>query len=156
MNRSARLISAAVVIMTALTAASVTAPRSYADSTYPETTGGVAHTWSNYTNAGGLEGPTIPSHQTVRIECKLHGFRVQNGNDWWYKIASSPWNGAYFVSADAFYNNGHTDGDLRGTPWVDPQVHDCGSTSRETAQTKSRTSQTADHSAAGRRRTETP
>lgn len=91
----------------------------------PETAGGVAHTWTNYTNAGGTQGPSIAANQTVQIACKLTGFRVADGNTWWYKIASSPWNGQYYVSADAFYNNGATSGSLIGTPFVDPAVANC-------------------------------
>jgi len=93
--------------------------------TYGETTGGVANTWTNYTNAGGNAGPQIPSHATVQISCRLEGFRVADGNIWWYRIASSPWNNAYYVSADAFYNNGQTSGSLSGTPFVDQQVVHC-------------------------------
>jgi hypothetical protein len=93
--------------------------------TYSETTGSVAHPWTNYTNAGGTEGPTIASNQTVQIACKLTGFRVADGNTWWYRIAQAPWNNAYYVSADAFYNNGATSGSLLGTPFVDPAVRDC-------------------------------
>ena len=96
-----------------------------------ETGGGVAHTWSDFRSAGGVEGPVIQSHQTVSIDCKLHGFPVPNGNDWWYRVASSPWDGQYYVSADAFYNNGQTSGDLKNTPWVDPAVRDCDSQSPE-------------------------
>jgi Cutinase len=94
-------------------------------STYSETTGGVAHTWTDYVNAGGTQGPSIPSNATVQIACKVTGFRVADGNTWWYKIASSPWNGAYYVSADAFYNNGETSGSLIGTPFVDNNVANC-------------------------------
>lgn len=93
--------------------------------TYAETTGGVTHTWTNYTNAGGTEGPSIPSNTTVQIACKLAGFRVADGNTWWYRIASSPWSGAFYGSADAFYNNGQTSGSLLGTPFVDPAVANC-------------------------------
>ena len=93
--------------------------------TWAETTGGVAHTWTNYTNAGGTQGPSIPAYATVQIACRLTGFRVADGNTWWYRIASSPWNGAFYVSADAFYNNGHTSGTLIGTPFVDPAVASC-------------------------------
>jgi hypothetical protein len=92
---------------------------------WAETAGGVAHTWTNYTNAGGTEGPSIAGGQTVAIACKLPGFRVADGNTWWYRIASSPWNNSYYVSADAFYNNGSTSGSLHGTPFVDPAVADC-------------------------------
>jgi hypothetical protein len=93
--------------------------------TWAETTGGVAHTWTNYTNAGGTQGPSIAANQTVQITCKLQGFRVADGNTWWYRIASSPWNNAFYVSADAFYNNGQTSGSLSGTPFVDPAVANC-------------------------------
>ncbi len=93
--------------------------------TFAETTGGVTHTWTNYTNAGGTQGPSIPSNTTVQIACALPGFRVADGNTWWYRIASSPWGGAYYASADAFYNNGETSGSLIGTPFVDPAVAAC-------------------------------
>jgi hypothetical protein len=93
--------------------------------TYAETTGGATNTWTNYTNAGGYQGPTIPAFTTVQIACRLTGFRVADGNTWWYRIAQSPWNGAYYASADAFYNNGATSGTLHGTPFVDANVPSC-------------------------------
>ena len=93
--------------------------------TYPETTGGVTHTWTNYTNAGGTAGPTIAASATVQIACRLQGFRVADGNTWWYRIAASPWAGNYYASADAFYNNGATSGSLKGTPFVDGAVPSC-------------------------------
>lgn len=93
--------------------------------TYAETTGGVTHTWTNYTNAGGTQGPSIASNTTVQITCKVTGFRVEDGNTWWYRIASSPWNNSFYASADAFYNNGQTSGSLKGTPFVDPAVPSC-------------------------------
>lgn len=96
-----------------------------APSTHGETTGSVANTWTNYSNAGGTQGPSIGSNQTVQIACKVGGFRVSDGNAWWYRIASAPWNNGYYVSADAFYNNGATSGSLQGTPFVDPAVPDC-------------------------------
>ena len=93
--------------------------------TYAETPGSVVHTWSDYADAGGTEGPEIPSNETVQIACKVTGFAVADGDTWWYRIASSPWNGAYYGSADAFYNNGETSGSLIGTPFVDPNVPNC-------------------------------
>ena len=92
----------------------------------PETVGGVTHTWTDYTSAGGNQGPSIANGLTVGVACKLTGFRVADGNTWWYRIASSPWSGQYYASADAFYNNGTTSGPLRNTPFVDPAVPDCG------------------------------
>jgi hypothetical protein len=97
-----------------------------APQTFSETVGGVAHTWTNYTNAGGTEGPSIAANQIVQIACKVTGFKVADGDTWWYRIAQSPWNNQYYVSADAFYNNGNTSGSLIGTPFVDPAVPDCG------------------------------
>jgi hypothetical protein len=95
--------------------------------TYGETSGGVAHTWTDYSTAGGGQGPSVASNQHVQIACRLQGFKVADGNIWWYRIASSPWNGTYYVSADAFYNNGATSGTLYGTPFVDGTVPVCDS-----------------------------
>jgi hypothetical protein len=93
--------------------------------TYAETTGSTANTWTNYANAGGTQGPGIGTNATVQIACKVPGFRVSDGNTWWYRVASSPWNSTYYVSADAFYNNGQTSGSLAGTPFVDSNVRNC-------------------------------
>jgi hypothetical protein len=93
--------------------------------TYGETTGGVTHTWTNYSNAGGTQGSSIPSNATVQIACRVNGFAVADGNTWWYRIASSPWSNSFYASADAFYNNGQTSGSLHGTPFVDPNVPTC-------------------------------
>jgi hypothetical protein len=101
----------------------------------PETAGGVAHTWTDYVSAGGTQGPSIQAYQTVVIECKVQGFKVADGNTWWYRIASSPWNSSYYVSADAFYNNGQTSGSLHGTPFVDPAVPDCSAPTSTWAET---------------------
>jgi uncharacterized protein YdeI (BOF family) len=90
-----------------------------------ETTGGVTNTWTNYTNAGGSQGPSISSRQTVMIACRLQGFAVADGNTWWYRISSSPWSNSYYASADAFYNNGATSGSLIGTPYYDPNLPIC-------------------------------
>ncbi len=90
-----------------------------------ETPGGIVHTWSDYVDAGGQEGASIPAYFTVEIACKVSGFTVQDGNQWWYRIASPPWSGSYYGSADAFYNDGATSGSLAGTPFVDPAVPSC-------------------------------
>ncbi len=97
-----------------------------APSAHLETTGGATNTWTNYLNAGGTAGQTIAANATVQIACKLTGWKTSNGNSWWYRVAQAPWNGQYYASADAFYNNGQTSGSLRGTPFVDPAVPDCG------------------------------
>ena len=81
----------------------------------------IEHRWKRFPdldqrgNAGGTEGPSIASNQTVQITCKLTGFAVADGNTWWYEITSSPWSNAYYVSADAFCN--------AGTTWVASKVY---------------------------------
>ncbi len=92
---------------------------------WTETVGGNTNTWTDYTNAGGAQGSTIAAYTTVQVACAVEGFRVADGNTWWYRIASSPWNSAYYASADAFYNNGQTSGSLQGTPFIDPAVPTC-------------------------------
>jgi hypothetical protein len=103
----------------------VVPPEQQAPRTYAETTGGAANTWSDPQTAGGTRGPGIASNQTVQISCRRTGFAVQDGNTWWYRIAQSPWNDQFYVSADAFYNNGSTSGSLIGTPFYDPAVPQC-------------------------------
>ena len=100
------------------------APTPVASPTYSETTGGVTHTWTNYGNAGGIQGASIPSNETVQIACAVPGFAVEDGNTWWYRIATAPWSGSYYASADAFIT-GATSGSLKGTPFVDPSVPNC-------------------------------
>jgi hypothetical protein len=119
----------AYLVMDGLTSNSVqfgaSAPPPLPPTTYSETSGGVLHTWTNYTNAGGTQGPSVPSNEAIQIACKLTGFKVSDGNTWWYRVASSPWSRAYYASADGFYNNGRTSGTLSGTPFVDPNVGNC-------------------------------
>ena len=99
-----------------------------------ETSGGCVHTWSNYLNAGGVAGPVIAANQTVRVTCKIQGFRVADGNTYWYRIGSAPWSDQYYASADALYNNGQQSGSLHGTPMVDEMFLTARSTSRRTSQ----------------------
>jgi hypothetical protein len=93
--------------------------------TIPETTGGNAGTWTDYSSGGGNPGPIIPSHTTVQITCKVTGFKVEDGDTWWYRIASRPWDNKYYVSADAFYNNGQTSGSFTTSLLVDNKVPNC-------------------------------
>ncbi len=84
-----------------------------------------APTFTNYTNAGGTIGQRVAAYQSVKVTCRLTGFKVADGNTWWYKVASSPWNNTFYASADDFYNNGQTSGSLAGTPYYDPNVPLC-------------------------------
>jgi surface antigen len=99
-------------------------PPTFAETPGP---GGVA-TFTDYQDAGGNEGPRIPEYETVQVTCRVEGFEpADHGipDNWWYKIASSPWNNAYYAYAEPFYNNGQTSGSLIGTPAVDTSVPIC-------------------------------
>jgi hypothetical protein len=89
-------------------------------------TGGPVHTWSDYQTGQGHAGPLIPQYARVHIACRVTGYKVpQDQNPWWYRIASAPWNGRYFGSADAFYNGKRQSGSLHGTGFVDTHVPTC-------------------------------
>jgi hypothetical protein len=106
--------------------ASVPSPEpSKGAATHKETVGGVTATWTDYVQAGGRIGPDIRAYTSVQVSCKVLGFKVTDGDRWWYRISSPPWNGRYYASADAFYNNGKTSGSLIGSKLVDPQVPSC-------------------------------
>jgi hypothetical protein len=92
---------------------------------YKETSGGTVHTWTDFTDAGGASGPSIRAGETVLVKCRVIGFKVTDGNTWWYQIESSPWDGNYFGSADAFYNNVKRPSSFLDTPFVDPSVPVC-------------------------------
>ena len=59
-----------------------------------------------------------------RSRARSTGFRVADGNTWWYQDRIRAVERSYYVSADAFYNNGQTSGVLLGTPFVDPRRPD--------------------------------
>ncbi|WIG60073.1 MAG: hypothetical protein OJF49_002821 [Ktedonobacterales bacterium] len=82
-------------------------------------------TFTNYTNAGGTQGQTVPAYTTIQVTCAISGFKVADGNPWWYRIASSPWNNAFYAPADNFCNNGQNCTNLSDGPWVDPNVPMC-------------------------------
>jgi hypothetical protein len=114
--RGLALLVVAILSLTAVASASATI----------ETSGpGPVHTWTDYHTGMGTQGPSVPDNSTIQIACRVEGLVVQDGNPWWYRIASSPWNSAFYGSADAFYNNGRTSGSLKGTPFVDPAVPLC-------------------------------
>ncbi len=93
--------------------------------TFAEITGGSSHTWSDAQDAGGIAGPQIRSHETVEIRCRLAGWKVPDGNVWWYRIASRPWDGRFYVTGDAFYNGDKPRGSLARTPFYDPRIPIC-------------------------------
>lgn len=96
------------------------------DTTYAERTGSSARTWGDYTIAGGKAGPPINGSRSVRVTCRVRGYEVESGNQWWYLVASPPWRNTFFATADAFYNQRRTEGvDFRKTRFVDPRVPVC-------------------------------
>ena len=81
-------------------------------------------------------GPTTPtpaaprarrsaSNQTVQIACRVQGFRVADGNTWWYRVASPPWNNTYYVVGRRVLQQRPDLGSLHGTPFVDGAVAGC-------------------------------
>jgi serine/threonine protein kinase len=102
-----------------------TSTASAGTTTNTETAGEAAATWSNYTTAGGTAGAEISSGETVQVTCKVVGLQETTGNAYWYKIASSPWNDAFYAPTNYFYNNGQTSGTLSSTTLVDSKVPDC-------------------------------
>jgi len=84
-------------------------------STWTETTGTPAHTWADPVQLTGAGTPLGP-RQSVQVLCRVKGYIVQDGDPWWYRLASTPWNGRYYATSDAFYNNGATSGSAQGQP----------------------------------------
>jgi hypothetical protein len=85
------------------------------------------NTFTNYHNASGM-GPAIAPGAWVQVSCKVYDPYIQsvNPDGYWYRIASAPWNDAYYSPANTFMN---------GDPWNGPYTHntdfnvpDCGST----------------------------
>jgi serine/threonine protein kinase len=72
------------------------------------------------------QGPSIAANTIVQVTCRVIGFKVADGNTWWYQIESNPWNNSFWASADAFHNNSAAAGSLDGTPFFDSNVPICG------------------------------
>jgi transcriptional regulator with XRE-family HTH domain len=93
-------------------------------STWTETTGTPAHTWANPVQLTGAGTPLGP-RQSVQVLCRVRGYVVEDGDPWWYRLASEPWNSRYYATSDAFYNNGATSGSVDTGVVVDEQVPVC-------------------------------
>jgi hypothetical protein len=85
-----------------------------------------ARTFTNIHNASG-EGASIPPGATVQVSCKIiDPTTVVTSvfpDGYWYRIASPPWNNAYYSPANLFLNGDPWDG-----PWTHPtdwSVPDC-------------------------------
>lgn len=74
-----------------------------------------ANTFTDPYNASGM-GPKIPAAAWVQVVCKVYAPQIQSANPdgYWYLIATSPWNSAYYAVANTFMN---------GDPWGGPYTH---------------------------------
>jgi len=95
---------------------------------YTETTGTPAHTWSDYMQAMGTAGTPLGPRQSILVSCRVRGYVVPDGDPWWYRIESPPWNGHFYASSDAFYNEGSISGPVDTGVVVDEQVPVCSDT----------------------------
>jgi hypothetical protein len=80
-----------------------------------ETPNHPVNTFTNYHNASGM-GPPIGAGQWVDVSCKVYDPFIAsvNPDGYWYRIASAPWNNAYYSPANTFMN---------GDPYGGPYTH---------------------------------
>ncbi|HUB98920.1 MAG TPA: cutinase family protein [Solirubrobacterales bacterium] len=80
-----------------------------------ETPNHPVNTFTNYHNASGL-GPQIAAGQWVEVSCRVYDPTIAsvNPDGYWYRIASPPWNNAYYSPANTFMN---------GDPYGGPYTH---------------------------------
>ena len=83
--------------------------------TEQETPNHPVNTFTNYHNASG-QGPAVAAGQYVQVSCKVYDPTIQsvNPDGYWYRIADSPWNNAYYSPANTFMN---------GDPYGGPYTH---------------------------------
>ncbi len=117
------VIAAVIAVVVCVVALSGGGPGGPA-STWTETTGTPAHTWADPVQLTGAGTPLGP-RQSVQVLCRVKGYVVQDGDLWWYRLTSTPWNGRYYATSDAFYNNGATSGPVDNGVVVDEQVPVC-------------------------------
>lgn len=80
-----------------------------------ETPNHPVNTFTNYHNASGM-GPQIAAGQWVEVSCRVYDPTIAsvNPDGYWYRIASPPWNNAYYAPANTFMN---------GDPYGGPYTH---------------------------------
>jgi hypothetical protein len=80
-----------------------------------ETPNHPVNTFTNYHNASGM-GTPIAAGQWVQVSCKVYDPYIAsvNPDGYWYRIASAPWNNAYYSPANTFMN---------GDPYGGPYTH---------------------------------
>jgi hypothetical protein len=93
--------------------------------TWTEKTFTSTQTFSNFVSAGGPFGVPLTSGQSVQVACRVKGFKVQDGDVWWYRLSAPPWDGNYYVSTDNFWNTPDTSGSPINGISFDPKVKTC-------------------------------
>jgi hypothetical protein len=93
--------------------------------TWTETTFSQSKTFADYVNAGYPLGAPLGARQAVKVSCRVRGFTVQDGDPWWYRLASPPWNGQYYATSDVFYNTPNASGNPINGVIVDKRVPVC-------------------------------
>jgi surface antigen len=80
-----------------------------------ETPNHPVNAFTNFHNASGV-GPAVGSGQWVQVSCKVYDPTIAsvNPDGYWYRIASPPWNNAYYSPANTFMN---------GDPYGGPYTH---------------------------------
>lgn len=84
-----------------------------------------ANSFTNPHNASGM-GPHLDAMTYVQVGCKVYAPEIQsiNPDGYWYRIASAPWNNAYYVAANTFWN-GDVPGQKPYTHNTDWNVPNC-------------------------------
>ena len=93
--------------------------------TWTETVFSDSDTFADYVSAGNPKGAPLSAGQTVQVSCRLRGFKVRDGDRWWYRLASPPWDGQYYATSDVFYNTASTSGSGVNGVLVDKRVRIC-------------------------------
>jgi hypothetical protein len=93
--------------------------------TWKETTFSQSKTFADYVNAGDPQGARLRPRQAVQVSCRVRGLKVKDGDPWWYRLASPPWNGQYYATSDVFYNTPNTSGSGINGVVVDTRVRLC-------------------------------
>jgi hypothetical protein len=75
-----------------------------------------ANTFEKPYTASGKQGHKIPAGAWVLVSCRVYAPSIESAkpDGYWYKIASSPWDNAYYAVANTFMN---------GDPWGGPYEH---------------------------------
>jgi serine/threonine protein kinase len=85
-----------------------------------------AATFTNYHNASGV-GSRLAAAQWVEVTCKVLDTTIPSvdPDGYWYRIASSPWNNAYYAPANSFKNGDPWTGTITNPHNTDYSVPNC-------------------------------